>query len=95
MSEFTVRSSRGKLNISKKKNLDQGLKSWEVSDIKKKQALFQQKSHMCEVGGAQPPKGAPLFVILLLYPLTTLKKSLEVMAFVNKAVFQNSKVPKI
>ena len=61
----------GKTKHIQKKNLDQGLKSWEVSDIKKKQALFQQKSHMCEVGGAQPPKGAPLFVILLLDPLTT------------------------
>ena len=61
----------GKTKHIQNKNLDQDLKSWEVSDIKKKQAIFQQKSHMCEVGGAQPPKGAPLFVILLLYPLTT------------------------
>ena len=48
-------------HIQKKKKLRPGpnLKSWAVSDIKKKQALFQQKSHSC---GAQPAKGGHQFL---------------------------------
>ena len=32
-----------------------------MSDIKKKQTLFQQKLQFCEVGGAQNPKEATTF----------------------------------
>ena len=58
-------------HIKKKIRPVSNLKSWYASNIKKKQTFFQQKSHTCEVGGKQPSKRAPLFVILLLYPLTT------------------------
>ena len=58
----------------------------------KKQALFQQKSYTCDVGGVHSPKGGTIFCHFTNLPLNHLKISLDTIPFVSRAVFLKSKV---